>query len=159
MTDGKPFFRVIAPDSLGGFVPVVVAAVASSVLTVLVLTVTGSLGRPTGPNVPLELAAILSIVFIWGPAFALIPVGILGYAIERPLCRKLMTNRDGGFAWHLSIVLTAAIALWLLLRVVVVLTGPQTDLVDVESLAVFTIIGLCSALSWWFLVVVPGRRT
>ena len=43
--------------------------------------------------------------------------------------------------------------------VIVVLTGPQTQLGDFPSLVVFAVVGLCSALSWWFLVVLPGRRT
>lgn len=139
-------------------VAVFAAAIASSVLTFLILIVTGWIGPPSGPDVPLQIAVILSIVFFWAPAFALVPAGILGFALERPLSRWLIGRRQGGFVEHLIIVVAAALMLWLLLRVVVVLTGPQTRIVDLPSLVVFAVVGLCSALSWWFLVVLPGRR-
>ena len=142
-----------------GTMAVVAAAVSSSVLGFLILVVTGWIGVPTGPNWPLDIAVILSIIFFWAPAFALVPAAILGFALERPFARRLIAHRDGGFVVHLLVVLTAALLLWLLLRITVVLTGPQQDIRDPLSLAAFAIVGLCSAMSWWFLVVVPGRRT
>ncbi len=142
--------------------PAVVAifatAITSSLLTFVILIVTGWIGLPAGPDVPLQIAVFLSIVFIWAPAFALIPAGILGLAVEWPLSRRLIARRQGGFVMHLGAVVAAALALWLLLRIVVVLAGPQTRLIDYQSLAVFIIVGVCSALSWWFLIVVPGRQ-
>jgi hypothetical protein len=156
------------PDGAGGskifsrrspaVVAIFAAAIASSLLCFVILVGTGMIGLPSGPDVPLQIAVILSIIFIWAPAFALIPAGILGFALERPLSRWLIGRRQGGFVEHLTVVVAAALFLWLLLRVIVVLTGPQTQLVDVPSLMVFAIVGLCSALSWWFLVVLPGRR-
>jgi hypothetical protein len=147
--------RIAGP---GAIVATIAAAIASSVLTFVILVITGWIGPPTGPDVLLQIAVFLSIVFLWGPAFALIPAAILGFVVERPLSRRLIARRDGGFAGHLSAVVAAALLLWLLLRIVVVVTGPQTRLVDHPSLGVFVIIGLCSAISWWFLVVLPGRR-
>jgi hypothetical protein len=140
-------------------VATVAAAIASSLLAFVILIVTGWIGWPTGPKVPLQIAVVLSIVLLWGPAFALVPTAILGFAVGRPLTRRLIASRDGGFVEHLLVVVAAALSLWLLLRIVVVLAGPQTQRVDYPSLGVFAIVGLCSALSWWFLVVVPGRRT
>lgn len=148
--------------NLGRSSPAVVAifaaAIASSLLTFVILILTGWIGLPSGPDVPLQVAVFLSIVFIWAPAFALVPAGILGFALERPLSRWLIGRRQGGFVEHLIVVMAAALFLWLLLRVIVVLMGPQTQLIDLPSLMVFAVVGLCSALSWWFLVVLPGRR-
>jgi hypothetical protein len=148
----------IADRYSGAFAAVIATAVASSVLTFTVVIAIGQVGLPTGPDVPLQIAVFLSIVFFWGPAFALIPAGILGFALERPLSRWLIGRRQGGFVEHLAIVTTAALFLWLLLRVIVVVVGPQTRIVDLPSLFVFAIVGFCSSLSWWFLVVMPGRR-
>jgi len=146
-----------------GFVATVAAAIASSLLTLIVLIAGGliagrPIGWPSGPDVPLQIAVFLSVVLIWAPAFAMVPAGILGFVVERPLSRWLIGRPQGGFVEHLAVVIAAALFLWLLLRVVVVVVGPQTRLVDVPSLMVFAIVGLCSALSWWFLVVLPGRR-
>ena len=142
----------------GAFVAILATSVASSVLTFVILIVTGWIGVPTGPDVPLQIAVALSIVFFWAPAFALIPASILGFAVERPLSRWLIGRRKGGFVKHLILVTTAALFLWLLLRLIVVLVGPQTRIVDLPSLFVFAIVGICSSLSWWFLVVLPGRQ-
>jgi hypothetical protein len=147
----------------GPIAATVVAAIASSVLTFIILMAGGliaggPIGLPSGPDVPLQIAVFLSIVLIWGPAFAMVPAGILGFMVERPLSRWLIGRPEGGFVEHLGVVIAAALCLWLLLRVVVVLVGPQTRLIDLPSLMVFAIVGLCSALSWWFLVVLPGRR-
>jgi hypothetical protein len=139
-------------------VPAVAAAVASSLLTFALLLITGSLGPLPGKDWPLEIIVLLSIIFIWGPAFALIPTGILGFLVERPLSRRLIARGEGGFVEHQLIVLGAAVGLWLLLRLSAVLTTPRVPFLDYDSLAVFAIIGLCSAISWWRLVVVPGRR-
>lgn len=148
----------IADRYTGTLAAIIATAVASSVLSFAALIVTGWIGAPSGPDVPMQIVVILSIVFFWGPGFAAIPAAILGYAVERPLARRLIARRDGGFVEHLMIVVGAALLLWLLLRIVVVLAGPQTRLVDHLSLAVFGIIGLCSAFSWWLLVIEPGRR-
>lgn len=148
----------IAGFSNPAVVAIFAAAIASSLLTFVILIATGWIGLPSRPGLPLQIAVFLSIVFIWGSALALIPVGIIGLAVERPLARRLIARGQGGFVWHMSVVVAAAVLLWLLVRVAVVLTGPQSELVDHESLIVFAIIGFCSAMSWWFLVVVPGRR-
>ena len=143
-----------------GFIgPVVAAAIGSSVLTFAVVLLVGWVGPPTGPNALMDILVFLSIVFFWGPAFALIPAATLGFLVERPLSRRLIARGTGGFFEHLALVIGAAVFLWLLLRVVVVASGPQTRIVDHESLAVFVIVGLCSALSWWHMVVVPSRRS
>ena len=143
-----------------GFIgPVVAAAIGSSILTFVTLILIGRVGLPTGPNVLMDIAIFLSILLFWAPAFAFIPATILGFLVERPLSRRLIARGTGGFFEHLAIVVGAAVLLWLLLRIVVVATGPQTRIVDHESLAVFAIVGLCSALSWWFSVVVPARRS
>jgi len=142
----------------GSFAPILAAAVASPLVGVIALILTGRIGLPTGPDVPLQIGVFLSILFFWAPAFALAPSAILGFLVERPLARRLIANREGGFFEHLLAVIGAALLLWLLLRVVVVLMGPQTKIVDGLSLAMFAIVGLCSALSWWIFVIAPGRR-
>lgn len=137
---------------------IIVAAVASSLVTFVILIASGWIGMPEKAITPLDVAVWLSIMFMWAPAFALVPAAVLGFLLERPLCRRLIARRDGGFIEHLLIVVAAALALWLALRITVVLSGPQTRIHDPLSLGVFAIIGVCSALSWWYLVVVPGRR-
>jgi hypothetical protein len=143
-----------------GLPAIVAAAIASSILTFLALAVTGWAGAPAAGRItPMDVVVILAVVLIWGPAFALVPAGILGFLLERPLARQLIARGHGGFVAHLLIVTAASVGLWLLLRIMVVVSGPQTDIFDPLSFAVFLIIGMCSALSWWFLVILPGRRT
>lgn len=148
--------------SPGAVVAIIVAAVASSLLTFVILIgaglIRGLISMPSGPDLPLQFAVFLSILFFWAPAFALIPAAILGFVVERPLSRWLIGRHQGGFVEHLIVVVTAALFLWLLLRLAVVLVGPQTQLVDIPSLVVFAVVGFCSALSWWLLVILPGRR-
>jgi hypothetical protein len=144
--------------SPGAVVAIIAAAVASSLVTFIILIGAGLIGVPSGPDLPLQFAVILSILFIWAPAFALIPAAILGFVVERPLSRWLIGRHQGGFVEHLIVVVAAALFLWLLLRLAVVLIGPQTQLVDVPSFVVFAVVGFCSALSWWLLVILPGRR-
>ena len=163
MPDRVPFGLMKSSRRSPAVVAIFVTAIASPLLCLVILIGmgligTGKIGLPSGPDVPLQIAVALSVIFIWAPAFALVPAGILGFAVERPLSRWLIGRRQGGFVEHLAIVVAAALMLWLLLRVVVVLTGPQTRIVDLPSLVVFAVVGLCSALSWWFLVVLPGRR-
>jgi uncharacterized membrane protein len=140
------------------FRAILTAAVASSLLTFAALAASGWIGAPAELPSPLDVAVILSVVLIWAPAFALVPAGILGVLLERPLARRLLARRQGGFLGHLLTVTAAAFLLWLLLRIVVVLSGPQTRISDPLSLAVFLVIGVSSALSWWVLVIAPGRR-
>ena len=138
---------------------IIVAAFASSIVAFSILIARGwVMGTPMEVPSPLDFAVGLSIVFMWAPAFAFIPAAVLGFLLERPLARRLIARRGGGFVEHLLIVVAAALALWLALRIAVVLSGPQTRIIDSLSLAIFAIIGVCSALSWWFLVVRPGRR-
>lgn len=139
-------------------VAIILAAIASSLVTVAILIASGWIGMPKEAIRPLDIAVWLSIILIWGPAFALVPAAVLGFLLERPLSRSLIARREGGFIEHLLLVVATALALWLALRIAVVLSGPQTRILDPLSLAVFAIIGVCSALSWWFLVVLPGRR-
>lgn len=139
-------------------IAIILAAVASSLVTFAILIATGWIGMPTGTTRPLDIVVLLSIILFWGPGFALVPAAVLGFLLEQPLSRTLIARREGGFIEHLLLVVATAVALWLALRIAVVLSGPQTRILDPLSLAVFAIIGVCSALSWWFLVVLPGRR-
>jgi hypothetical protein len=140
------------------FRAILIAAVASSLVAFVALAASGWVGAPAELPSPLDLAVFLSVLLIWVPAFALVPAGILGFLLERRLARRLLARREGGFLAHLLIVTAAALFLWLLLRIAVVLSGPQTRIHDPLSLAVFLIIGVSSAFSWWFLVIEPGRR-
>jgi hypothetical protein len=139
-----------------GFMAVLATAVASSVLGFVLLVV---FGPKTGSHGWLEaLPAVIAIVLIWAPAFALIPAGILGWLVERPKARAMIARRAGGFVPHIALSLAAMALFWLLFRIAVHYIYPTNPLIDVPSLALFGLIGLCSAVSWWFLVVLPGRR-
>jgi len=135
---------------------VLAAAVGSSVLGFILLVMfaptTGSRGWTD------DLPAIIAIVLIWAPAFALIPAGILGWLVERPKARAMIARREGGFVPHIALSVAAVVLFWFLFRIAVHFTYPTNPLIDVPSLALFTLIGLCSGISWWFLVVLPGRR-
>ncbi|HET7708548.1 MAG TPA: hypothetical protein VFK50_03320 [Sphingomicrobium sp.] len=150
---------MIAPGPLSNeFLAILIAAVASSLLMFLALAASGWIGAPAELPSPLDLLVFLSILLIWAPAFALVPAGILGFLLERPLARRLLARPRGGFLGHFMTVIAAAFFLWLLLRIAVVLSGPQSRILDPLSLVAFLIIGVSSALSWWFLVIEPGRR-
>ncbi len=143
-----------------GFAAVLAAAVASSVLAFVVFVIV-SLVWPTGNRAwkMEDLPATVAIVAIWAPAFALIPAGLLGFLVERPKARAAIKLRTGGFVRYILLSLVAVGLFWLLFRIGVHLTYPTNPLFDAPSLALFCLIGLCSGLSWWFLVVLPGRRT
>jgi hypothetical protein len=137
---------------------VLVTAVAASVLAFVIFLLfgmAGSTGRPIGTE---DLLPIIAIVLIWAPALALIPAGILGWLVERPKARRMIARRAGGFVLHVALSLAAVALFWLLFRIVVHFIYPTNPLIDVPSLALFGLIGLCSGISWWFLVVLPGRR-
>ena len=49
----------------------VCAAIGSSILTFVILVLTGWVGAPTGPNAAFDIGVMLSIVLIWAPAFVI----------------------------------------------------------------------------------------
>ena len=104
------------------------------------------------------LPAAIAIVAIWAPAFALIPAGVLGLLVERPKARAAIRRRAAGFVPYMLWSVVAAAGLSFLLRIVLHLANPTYPLLDAFSLVLFSIIGLCSGVSWWLLVVLPGRR-
>ena len=104
------------------------------------------------------LPATIAIVAIWAPAFALIPAGALGLLVERPKARVAIKRPSFGFVPYTLLSVVAAAVLSILLRIVLHLTNPIYPLLDAFSFGLFSIIGLCSGISWWFLVVLPGRR-
>jgi hypothetical protein len=139
-----------------GFMAVLATAVAASVLGFVLLVLFGpSTGRQVQTK---DLPAIIAIVLIWAPAFALIPAGILGLIVERPKAHRMIARRAGGFVPHISLSVAAVVLFWLLFRIAVHYIYPTNPLIDVPSLALFVLIGLCSGIAWWFLVVLPGRR-
>ena len=139
-----------------GFMAVLATAVASSVLGFVLLVV---FGPKTGRGARMdELPAIIAIVLIWAPAFALIPAGILGWLVERPKARAMIARRTGGFVAHIALSVAAVALLWLLFRIAVHYSTPTNPLIDAPSLALFLLVGFCSSISWWLLVVLPGRR-
>ena len=139
-----------------GFMAVLATAVAASVLGFVLLVLFGpSTGRQLRTE---DLPAIIAIVLIWAPGVALIPAGILGLIVERPKARAMIARRDGGFVPHVALSVAAVVLFWLLFRIAVHFTYPTNPLIDLPSLALFVLIALCSGVSWWFLVVLPGRR-
>jgi hypothetical protein len=142
-----------------GFAAVLATAVASSVLAFAIFVIVG-LVWPTGNRgwKMDDLPATIAIVAIWAPAIALIPAGVFGLLVERPKARTMIKRRAGGFASHMVLSVAAAALFWLLFRIGVHYAYPTNPLIDIPSLALFCLIGLCSGISWWFLVVAPGRR-
>jgi hypothetical protein len=141
-----------------GFMAVLAAAVAASVLGFVLLVIFGQLRPNRNQSWIEDLPVIAAIVLIWAPAFALVPAGILGWLVERPKARAMIARRAGGFVPHIALSVAAVVLFWLLFRIAVHLTYPTNPLIDAPSLALFCLIGLCSGISWWLLVVLPGRR-
>jgi hypothetical protein len=140
---------------------VFVAAVASSLLGLVLLIVAGQFA-PAASNQwmtkPGDVAVVAAIALIWAPAFALIPSALLGYFVERPKARWILAN-DGNIAVHLALSVLGAMALSVLFRIVLHLIDPKYPLLDLFGLGLFMIIGVGSGLAWWFLVIVPGKRS
>ena len=107
---------------------------------------------------PGDVAAVAAIALIWAPAFALIPSALLGYFIERPKARWILAT-DGNIVVHLALSVLGAMALSVLFRIVLHLIDPKYPLLDLFGLGLFVIIGVGSGLAWWFLVIVPGKRS
>jgi hypothetical protein len=138
---------------------VLVASVSSSLLAFFIFLVLGTL-HPTGGRGwrTDDLPATIAIVAIWAPAFALIPAAILGLFVERPKARTAIKRRSGGSIPFILLSVVAAAVLSFLLRIALYLTNPIYPLLDAFSLGLFSIVGLCSGISWWLLVVLPARR-
>ena len=135
------------------------ASVASSVLAFIIFLMFNAMHPAGGRGWRTDdLPATIAIVAIWAPAFALIPAGVLGLLVERPKARAAIKRRAGGVIPYILLSVVAAAVLSFLLRIVLHLTNPIYPLVDTFSLGLFSIIGLCSGISWWLLVVLPGRR-
>jgi hypothetical protein len=137
---------------------VAAASVASSVLAFIVFMMIYATPSSGSGSLIEALPATIAIVAIWAPAFALIPAGILGLLVERPKARAAIRHRAARFVPYLLWSVVAAAGLSFLLRIVLHLTNPIYPLLDAFSLGLFSIIGLCSGISWWLLVVLPGRR-
>lgn len=144
-----------------GIVAVFVATIVSSLLG-LVLLIVADQFAPTASNrwmtKPGDVAVVAAIALIWAPAFALIPSALLGYLVERPKARWILAN-DGNIAVHLALSVLGAMALSVLFRIVLHLIDPKYPLLDLFGLGLFMIIGVGSGLAWWFLVIVPGKRS
>jgi hypothetical protein len=140
-----------------GFAAVVAASVASSVLGFLVLVVTGPMEFSGMRDPVMELAVVAAVVLLWAPAFAFIPAAILGWFVEQPKARRMIARRSGGLAPHLAMSIAAALLLWLVFRIGLLITGSTPQLMDGPSLAMFALVGLCSGAAWWLMVVEPGR--
>src|SRR5688500_1703244 len=95
---------------------IILAALASSLVTFAILVASGWIGMPREAIRPLDIAVWLSIILMWGPAFAFVPAAVLGFLLERPLSRRLIARREGGFIEHLLLVVATALGLWLALR-------------------------------------------
>ena len=141
-----------------GVMAVVAASIASSVLGFLILVVTGPLDFAGMRDPVMELAVVAAVVLFWAPAFAFIPAAILGWFVERPKAQRMITRRSSGLAAHLALSVAAALLLWMLFRIALYVADSTPQLMDAPSLALFLLIGLCSGLSWWLMVVEPGRR-
>jgi hypothetical protein len=148
----------VGSSSFRGVAAVIATAIASSVLGFLVLVFSGQLDLAAMRSPLEELPDIAAIVLIWAPAFALIPAAILGWLVERPKAAGMIARRSGGLAVHLALSIAAALLLWLLFRIVYYVTNSTPQIMDGPSLGLLALVGLCSGIAWWLLVVEPGRR-
>ena len=123
----------------------------------LILVVTGPMDFSGMRDPAMELAVVAAVVLVWAPAFAFVPAAILGWFVERPKAERMIARRSGGLPAHLVISIAAALLLWLLLRIGLFITNSTPQLMDGPSLALFTLVGLCSGIAWWLMVVEPGR--
>ena len=134
------------------------ASVASSVVAFIIFLLLYATPTSGSTSWIEALPATIAIFAIWAPAFALVPAGVLGWLVERPKARAAIERGTGGFVPYVLLSVIAAAALSFLLRIALRLANPIYPLVDAFSLGLFSIVGLCSGISWWFLVVMPGRR-
>ena len=143
-----------------GFAAVVAASVAASIIAFLIVLALGQLSPPPRDEDWVEMMPVVAaVVLIWAPAFAAIPAGILGVLVERPLARAAIKRGGGGGILPFVLVSLAAGALLSFVPTLVQhLLDPDRRLFDPITLGLFSLIGLCSGFSWWFLVVEPGRR-
>lgn len=137
---------------------VLAASVGSSVLAFIIFLMVYATPSSTSGSWADALPATIAIVAIWAPAFALIPAGALGLLVERPKAKAAIRRPTAGFVPFTLLSVVAGAVLSFLLRIALHLTNPIYHLFDAFSLGLFSIIGLCSGISWWFVVVLPGRR-
>ena len=142
----------------GGLVAMIATAVGSSVIAVAGVII-GSLISPGGSPVELgHLGAAVGIASFWAPPIAFIPAAVIGYVVERPKAKAMIARRRGGLIAHLLVSVVAGGAFALIFRLVLNLFDPGKPILDPPTLLVCTWIGFCSGVTWWRLVVLPGRR-
>lgn len=142
-----------------GFVAAAVAAFAASVLGMLAVVI-GSLISPTGSAFkPEHLIAVVGITLFWAPVIAFVPAAIIGFLVERPKSKAMIGRQRGGFVASVALSTLAGAVLAVLFRLTLHLFDPGKVIFDPLVLQFFTLIGFCSGLAWWYLVVLPGRRT
>ena len=148
----------IAGFGARGFTAVVAASVAASILGFLALVMSGQLDLGAMREPVKDVPVIAAIMLVWVPAFAFVPAAILGWLVECPKAARLIDRRSGGLVESLSLSVGAALLLWLAFRVVLYAAHSTPQLMDAPSLALLALLGLCSGIAWWLLVVEPGRR-
>ena len=143
-----------------GFAAVVAASVSASILAFLIVLVLGQLSPPRRDEDWVEMIPVVAaVVLLWAPAFAAIPAGILGLLVERPMARSAIKRGGGGGMVPFVLASLAAGALLSFVPTLVQhLIDPDRRLFDPFTLGIFSLIGLCSGVSWWLMVVEPGRR-
>ena len=141
-----------------GVMAAAVAAFATSVIGMLAVVI-GSLLTPTGAPIDSgHFVAMIGITLFWAPAIAFIPAAILGFTVERPKARAMIARGRGGFVVHLLTSVTAGAILAIVFRFIIHLLNPMQPILDPLVIGFFTLIGFCSGVAWWLLVVLPGRR-
>lgn len=144
-----------------GFAAVVAASLAASILAFAILLIVNAVS-PAGNNEWLgdltDIAVVAAVVLLWAPAFAAIPAGILGVLLERPMARAAIKRGGGGIVPFVLVSFVAGALLSLVPTLVQHLIDPDRRLFDPFTLGIFSLIGLCSGVSWWLMVVEPGRR-
>jgi hypothetical protein len=141
------------------FVAAAVTAFAASVIGMLAVLVYGLIAPTAAPIKPNHIIAIVGITLFWAPVIAFVPAAIIGLLVERPKAKAMIARGHGGLLASVTASTLAGAMLALLFRLALYVFDPRKALIDPPVMAFFSLIGFCSGLAWWNLVVVPGRKS
>lgn len=102
------------------------------------------------------------VTFLWfiGSIVATMAAFLLGILVELPKAYSLSQKNSGGILAHISLSAAGALVislLWLLITDGEASANVQQDKDYMFPIGAFFVGGICSALFWWNLVVLPWR--
>ncbi|MCW2405285.1 hypothetical protein M2336_001914 [Sphingobium sp. B1D7B] len=107
------------------------------------------------------LLEVVTILWFLGSVVATIAAFMLGILVELPKAYWLSHKHSGGIFAHISLSTAGAlviILLWILIADGAAPAKVQQDKDYLFPIGAFFVGGICSALFWWSLVVLPWRR-